>query len=94
MSVPVTMQKALEEMSRVPYQSAIGSLMYATICTRLDIAQAVRVLSYYISNLGRAHWDAVKRVFRYLWGTSKYSICFHGRRDGHSLDIRSYVDSN
>ena len=68
--------------------------MYAMVCTRLDISQVVGVLSRYMSNPGRAHWDAIKRVFRYLRGTSEYSICFHGTRNKHSLDIRGYVDSD
>lgn len=86
----------MEYMSRVPYQSAVGSLMYAMVCTRLDIAQAVGVLSRYMSNPGRVHWDAVKRVFRYLKGTSKYSLCYHGNSVGDmtSLDIHGYVDSD
>ncbi|XP_059064879.1 secreted RxLR effector protein 161-like [Cryptomeria japonica] len=50
------------------------------------------VLSRYMSNAGRAHWDAVKRVFRYLWDTSEYSICFYGIGNEHSFDIRGYVD--
>ena len=78
LSVPVTMGTKLsssqcptspskmEEMTQVPYQSVVGSLMYAMVCTRPDIAQAVGVLSCYMSNIGRAHWDAVKRVFIYL----------------------------
>ena len=61
-----TSPSEMEEMSRVPYQSVVGSLMYVMVCTRLDIAQAVGVLSRYMSNPGRAHWDAVKRIFRYL----------------------------
>ena len=81
-------------MSQVPYQSAIGSLMYVVVYTRPDIAQAVGVLSYYMSNPGRAHWDAVKRVFRYLRGTLEYSICFHRIGNEHSLDIRGYMDSD
>ena len=89
-----TSPSEMEEMSRVPYQSAIGSLMYAMVCTRPDIAQALGVLSRYVSNLGRAHWDALKRVFRYLWGTSEYSICFHGTGNKHSFYIRGYVDSD
>ena len=36
-------------MSHVPYASAVGSLMYAMVCTRLDIAHAVGVLSRYMS---------------------------------------------
>ena len=67
--------------------------MYAMVCTRPNIAQVVGVLSLYMSNLGRAHWDAIKRFFRYLWGTSEYLICFHGIGNKHSLDIQGYVDS-
>ena len=47
-------------MSKVPYASAIGSLMYAMVCTRLDIAHEVRVVSRYMSNLGKTQWEAVK----------------------------------
>ena len=67
--------------------------MYAMVCTRLDISQLVGVLSHYMPNPGRAHWDVVKRVFRYLQGTSEYSICFHGTGNEYSLDIRGYVGS-
>eukprot|EP00253_Pinus_taeda_P015538 PITA_15538 len=49
-------------MSRVPYASAIGSLMYAMVCTRPDIAHAVGVLSRFMSKPGKEHWIAVKRV--------------------------------
>ena len=68
--------------------------MYAIVCTRPDIAQAVGVLSRYMSNLGRAHSDAIKIIFRYLQGTLEYSKCFHGIGNEHSLDIRGYVDSD
>jgi len=65
-----------EDMSRVPYASAVGSLMYAMVCTRPDIAHAVGVLSRFMSNPGKEHWTAVKRVFRYLRGTSDYGLCY------------------
>ena len=55
-----------EDMSKVPYASVIGNLMYAMVCTRLDIAQAVGVLSKFMSNPGKEHWNFVKRVFRHL----------------------------
>ena len=52
-------EKAL--MSKVAYASVVGSLMYAMVCTRPpDIAQAVGVVSRYISNPGKEHWRAVK----------------------------------
>lgn len=84
----------VEDMSRVPYASAVGSLMYAMVCTRPDIAQAVGVLSQFMANPGRVHWDAVKRVFRYFRGTSDYSICYHGNssRSLLSVCIHGFVD--
>jgi hypothetical protein len=50
-------------MSRVPYASAVGSLMYAMVCTRPDIAHVVGVLSRYMSKPGKEHWTTIKRVF-------------------------------
>ena len=40
-----------KEMSRVPYASAVGSFMYAMVCTRPDLAYAVRIVSWFMSNL-------------------------------------------
>ena len=51
-----------EEMQKVPYREAIGSLMYAAIGTRPDITYAVTALSQYLQNPGRAHWEQAKRV--------------------------------
>jgi len=44
-----------EYMDKIPYASAIGSLMYVIVCTRPDIAYAVGVVSRYISNPGKQH---------------------------------------
>jgi hypothetical protein len=65
-------------MSRVPYANAVGSLMYVMVCTRPDISHAVGVVSRYMENPGREHWNAVKWVLRYLRGTSDYCITFNG----------------
>jgi hypothetical protein len=59
-------QEEEEDMSHVPYASAVGSLMYAMVCTRPNIAHAVGVLSRYMSKPGKEHWTTIKRVFRYL----------------------------
>ena len=48
-------QEEEEDMSHVPYASAVVSLMYAMVCTRPDIAHAVGVLSKYMSKLGKEH---------------------------------------
>jgi len=63
-------------MFRVPYASVVGSMMYAMVCTRLDIAHVVGVLSRFMSKLGKENWTIVKRVFRYLHGTSDYGLCY------------------
>ncbi|KAE8686521.1 Protein STRUBBELIG-RECEPTOR FAMILY 1 [Hibiscus syriacus] len=78
------------EMSRVPYASAVGSLMFAMICTRPDIAQAVGVVSRYMVNPGKEHWNTVKRIMRYIKGTSNVALCY----GGSNLLINGYVDSD
>jgi ATP-binding cassette subfamily B (MDR/TAP) protein 1 len=67
-------------MSRVPYASVVGSLMYAMVCTRPDIAHAVGTVSRFLSNPGREHWNAVKWILRYLRGTSGLRLCFGGSK--------------
>ncbi|PKI68496.1 hypothetical protein CRG98_011134 [Punica granatum] len=62
-------------MKKVPYSSAVGSLMYAMVCTRPDIAHFIGVVSRFLSNPGKEHWNAVKWILRYLRGTSK--VCLH-----------------
>src|SRR5579871_3623960 len=50
----------IKEIKNILYQSAIGSLMYLMLRTRLDIAFAVRALSQFNSNYGNEHWQAIK----------------------------------
>ena len=50
----------IEEMSKIPYANAMGCLMYAMVCTRPDIAQAVSVVSKYMANPRKEHWNAIK----------------------------------
>ena len=56
------------------YQSAIGSLLYASIASRPDISFPVGVLSQFMSNPTQEHWSAVKRIFRYIKWTLNYSL--------------------
>ena len=58
------------------YASIIGSLRYATDCTRPDIAYAVEVLSRFISKPNKDHWLAIERVMRYLIGTKNYGLFY------------------
>ena len=66
------------DMQWVPYTSAVGSLMYAMVCTRPDIAHVVGTVSRFLSNPGREHWNAVKWILRYLHGIVDMRLCFGG----------------
>nr|GEY78995.1 hypothetical protein [Tanacetum cinerariifolium] len=65
-----------QRMAKIPYALIVGSVMYAIVCTMLDIAHAVGVVSRFMSNPGREHWEAVKWLVRYLKVTSKDTLCF------------------
>jgi len=82
-------------MSRVPYASAVGSLICAMVYTRLDIAHAVGILSKFMSKPWKEHWTTMKRVFGDLHGTSDYGLCYQGRPGlDRALDIRGFVDAD
>ena len=65
-------------MRNIPYREAVGAMMYAMLGTRPDISYAVTTLSKFSSNPGSAHWEAVKRVYRYLTGTRELWLTFGG----------------
>ena len=68
--------------------------MYAMVYTRPDIEHAVGVLSRFMSNPRKEHWTTVKRVFRYLRGTSDYGLCYQGRPGlERVLEIHGFVDA-
>ena len=74
--------KTLEEkgqMSKIPYSSVVGSLMYAMMCTRLNICYVIGLVSRFQSNSGIKHWMAVTRIMRYLKGTIDYVLCYQGK---------------
>ena len=68
--------KEKENMASIPYSSTVRSLMYAMVCTRPDIAHAVGVVSRFMVNPGKEHWEAVKWIFRCLRGSSKSCLSF------------------
>ncbi len=63
-------------MKKTPYCEAIGSLMYTAVATRPDISYAISTLSQFLENPGEAHWQAVKRVFRYLSGMKTHALTY------------------
>jgi hypothetical protein len=59
------------------------------VCTRLDISDAVGVVSRYINNSGKEHWEAVKWILGYLRCTTTHALCF----GGSNIVLHGYVDS-
>jgi hypothetical protein len=75
------------------YVSLTGSLMYAVIGTRPDIAYAVNKLCSFNNNPGMAHWSAAKRVLQYLKGTKDYSLTY--TKGGPNLNrMYGYADAS
>ena len=78
---PLTVYNDNEIHKSTPYRSAVGSLMYIMLGTRPDISYAVGVLSRFLERPGNHHWQALKRVFRYLKGTSQIGLTFKRTSD-------------
>ena len=78
-------------MSSVPYASAIGSIMYAMICTGLDVSYALSVTSRYLSDPGKDHLTAVKTILKYLRRTKDMFLVYGGEKE---LVAKGYTDAS
>lgn len=81
-------------MDQVPYANIVGSIMYTMVCTRPDIAHAVSVVSRYMGNLGKDHWNALKWVLRYLKGSADCGILFRRIKGFSGEALTGYIDSD
>ena len=86
-----SMPEEIERMKRIPYKEGIGSLLNAALTTHPDIAFASSVLGQFAQNPGRIHWEALKRIMRYLKGTSELELVLGGKPGG-GLSVYSDVD--
>ncbi|CAI7787158.1 unnamed protein product [Closterium sp. NIES-53] len=64
-----------------PYPELVGCLMYLMTCTRPDLASPLSLLARYVApgRHRKVHWDAAKRVLRYLCSTSGMGLVLGGR---------------
>ena len=81
-------------MVHVPYASVVGSLMYAMVCTRPDISHAVSMVSRYMHNPGKKHWEAAKWILRYIKGTVNLGLKFERNRKNVERFLVGYTDSD
>ncbi|XP_050876276.1 secreted RxLR effector protein 161-like [Lathyrus oleraceus] len=78
-------------MNKIPYASAIGSIMYAMLCTRPDVSYALSATSRYQSDPGDAHWVAVKNILKYLRRTKDSFLIYGGQEE---LVVFGYTDAS
>ncbi|XP_066333944.1 secreted RxLR effector protein 161-like [Miscanthus floridulus] len=78
-------------MSKVPYASAVGSIMYAMICTRPDVSFALSVVSRYQADPGESHWTLVKNILKYLRMTKDVFLIYGGEEE---LVVNGYTDAS
>nr|AAV85747.1 Integrase core domain, putative [Oryza sativa Japonica Group]AAX92956.1 retrotransposon protein, putative, Ty1-copia sub-class [Oryza sativa Japonica Group]ABA92827.2 retrotransposon protein, putative, Ty1-copia subclass [Oryza sativa Japonica Group] len=79
------------KMSVIPYASAIGSIMYAMLCTRPDVSYALSATSRYQSDPGESHWIAVKNILKYLRRTKDMFLAYGGQEE---LVVNGYTDAS
>ena len=77
-------------MSKIPYASVIGSIMYDMLCTRSDVSYALSIMSRYQSDPGESHWIAVKNILKYLRKTKDAFLLYSGKED--ELVVNGHID--
>lgn len=75
------------------YREVMGSLVYLTTCTRLDLSFVVSRLSQYLAKPTEEQWVTVKHVLRYLKGTTDKGLTFR-RNTTENLGIQAYSDAD
>uniref|UniRef100_A0A2A4JNV5 Reverse transcriptase Ty1/copia-type domain-containing protein n=1 Tax=Heliothis virescens TaxID=7102 RepID=A0A2A4JNV5_HELVI len=75
----------------IPYREAVGSLMFTAIVSRPDIMYAVCTAARYLNNYDQTHWNAVKRIIKYLKETKHFGLCFRSKQ---SSILECYSDAD
>lgn len=82
--------RKIKKNKKNPYAFTVGCLMYDIVCTRLNFAHVIDVVSQFLSNFNKEYWTTIKWIFRYFRDTS--TICLYFGNDKHVLD--SYIDAD
>jgi hypothetical protein len=80
------------EIVNIPYAYAIGSIMYAMLSTRPDVALTLSLMSHFQSNPGVSHWSAVKSILKYLRNTKDMVLVYGGCEE--ELSVKGYIDAS
>ncbi|GJS42492.1 retrotransposon protein, putative, ty1-copia subclass [Tanacetum coccineum] len=79
--------KELDIMSRVPYASVVGSIMYAMTCIRPDVSFVLSMVSQHQQNPGEGHWIVIKNILKYLRNT-KTAVTWKSSKQDTVADFR------
>ncbi|GJW66591.1 retrotransposon protein, putative, ty1-copia subclass, partial [Tanacetum coccineum] len=85
--------KEVAYMKKVPYASAVGSIMYVVRCTRPDVAFAQNLVSRYQQNPGKLYWVAVKHILKYLRNTRDMFLVYGGKPDTE-LNVTGFCNAS
>lgn len=87
------LQKGEEEPERnLPYREAVGSLMHLATVSQPDITFAVNLVSRFLNCYNQIHWNAVKRIFKYLKDTKDYGLYY--KNTNQSSEVTGYSDAD
>jgi len=86
-----TTEEQMKEMKKIPYREAIGALNWVAVGSRPDISFAVGQLAQFMENPGRNHWEAVKRVLRYLKGMKDLKLVYGNTGD---KGLQAFADAD
>ena len=78
-------------MSHIPCSSAVGSLKYVMVCTRPDLAYEVNVVSCYMHNPSKDHWEAIKQILHNVKGSLERCLVFDKSKTA-TYDVAGFVD--
>lgn len=81
-----------EPSTKIPYQEAVGALLYLSIISRPDITFQVNRASQFNARYNQSHWIALKRVFRYLAGTVETGIVYCPKPE--DFELIGYADAD
>ncbi|GBL74999.1 Copia protein [Araneus ventricosus] len=76
-----------------PYRELVGALLYLSMTTRPDILYSVNCLSQIQEQPTNSAWAGLKRILRYLKGTSELQLLFC-KSDSDNIMINVYVDAD
>ena len=87
----------VDDLIDVPYASLIGSLNYCSVTTQPDISFAVNKCAQFTLRPSVTHWEAAKRIVRYLMHTSEYGIRYRSEGkgvEGYAHNLAGYTDTD